>query len=68
MNGMNNEQKDGYRKTMFTIQQQREEEKTMMMVDSSYRMNNVVETIRMLWLDCNMFRCKEDFITISFSE
>ena len=42
---------------MFTIQQQREEEKTMMMVDSSYRMNNVVETIRMLWLDCNLFRC-----------
>ena len=30
---------------MFTIQQQREEEKTMMMVDSSYRMNNVVETM-----------------------
>lgn len=57
MNGMNNEQKDGYRKTMFTIQQQREEEKTMMMVNSSYRMNNVVETIRMLWLDCNLFRC-----------
>ena len=57
MNGMNNEQKYGYRKTMFTIQQQREEEKTMMMVDSSYRMNNVVETIRMLWLDCNLFRC-----------
>ena len=57
MNGMNNEQKDGYRKTMFTIQQQREEEKTMMMVDSLYRMHNVVEKIRMLWLDCNLFRC-----------